>query len=310
MKTKTILAITLFSLCLFVLFSSTLFASEHKLIVLHTNDIHGRIETQLEAGQLGMPLIGALVKEYRAEYSYVLVLDAGDTLHGRPITDRLAGESAVLAMNLVGYDYMVPGNHDFNYGYERLLELEAEFMEFSLLAANVFQDGVPLFAPYAIKDFGPFKVGIIGVTTESTPTSTHPKNVEGIEFSSIALTIAPIVELLRNVYEVDLVIGLGHIGHSVTTALVQSIPGIDLFVDGHSHSRLPEGEVHNGTLIVQAHEYGRYLGKVEVILGSAKPSMTASLIPAANAAHLEPIEAIEEMLAEARIEVRRRLLGN
>ncbi len=132
-----------------LLLTSVVFATNVDLLILHTNDIHGRIE--IGDGMLGMPYLRALVEYYREQYENVIVMDAGDTIHGRPITDRLEGESAVISMNLVGYDFMVPGNHDFNYGYDRLLELE-EMMEFHLVAANVFKDGELLFDPYVVKE--------------------------------------------------------------------------------------------------------------------------------------------------------------
>ena len=119
------------------------------LVILHTNDMHARIEPNVDNEILGMPYIAALVRHYRAMYPHVLVIDAGDTLHGRPISDRLHGESTVKAMNLAGYDFMVPGNHDFNFGYDRLLELQ-EMMDFTLLGANVYKDGERLFRDYAV----------------------------------------------------------------------------------------------------------------------------------------------------------------
>lgn len=105
-----------------------------KLVVLHTNDSHGRIKE--DGTSMGMSAVKYLADVYEAAGASVLILDAGDTLHGLPIVTATSVESVVDVMNRVGYDYMAPGNHDFNYGYEHLLALEDE-MEFPLLAANV-----------------------------------------------------------------------------------------------------------------------------------------------------------------------------
>lgn len=283
-------------------------ASSAKIVILHTNDIHGRIESKIEEGLLGFPYISSLIQYYRAQYEHVLVLDAGDTLHGQPIATALEGESAVVAMNAAGYDVMVAGNHDFNFGYERLLELERDYVEFTLLSANVYKDNEPILTPYIVKTFGDYTVGIFGLTTDSI--STHPDNVVGLEFRSAAVTARRYVTILRETYNVDLVIALSHIGLHVSERIAAQVDGIDLFVDGHSHSRLPQGRWVGETLIVQAHEYGRYLGKVAIDMSGDRPAMQATLVSAEIAAELvEPDETIVELLQEFRAELRRRILG-
>lgn len=281
------------------------------LVILHTNDMHARIEPNVDNEILGMPYIAALVRHYRAMYPHVLVIDAGDTLHGRPISDRLHGESTVKAMNLAGYDFMVPGNHDFNFGYERLLELQ-EMMDFTLLGANVYKDGERLFRDYAVVEAAGKKIGIFGLATPDTSTTTHPDNIRGIEFRDLAETAAYYVDFLRNQLGVDMVIAVGHVGYGrnySSTDIAAAVPGIDLFIDGHSHTLLPEGEVHHGTLFVQAHEHAHYVGKVLVDLSGDVPVMEASLIPASEGFQLEPVAEIQQLLEEARAEVMRRLLG-
>jgi len=298
----------------------------HELVVLHTNDLHGRIE--IDEGRLGMPYIAALIDHFRAEYEHVLVMDAGDTIHGRPITDQLEGESTAVSMSVAGYDVMVPGNHDFNFGYDRLLELEEAYIEFDLVAVNVFKDEELLFDPYVIKEAGDYTIGIFGLATPDAYVTTHPRNIEGIDFGEgidpdmdrnekidAALDYAVqaaqrYADVLRNEYEVDLVVALGHIGISVSRRIAEEVEGIDLFVDGHSHTRLPEGEWVHDTLIVQAHEYGNYMGKVVIDLSGERPVMEARLISAEEAKEIvEPDETLVELLEEFRAEVIRRLLG-
>lgn len=283
-------------------------ANSIDLVILHTNDIHGHIESKIDEGLLGLPYISSLVQYYRAQYEHVLVLDAGDTLHGQPIATALEGESAVVAMNAAGYDVMVAGNHDFNFGYQRLLELERDYMEFTLLSGNVYKAGEPLLTPYIVKEIGDYTVGIFGLTTDSV--STHPDNVVGLEFRSSTVAAQRYVTILRETYNVDFVIALTHIGLHVSERIAAQVNGIDLFVDGHSHSLLPQGQWVGETLIVQAHEYGRYLGKVVIDMSGERPAMQATLISAEAAAELvEPDEAIVEMLQEFRAELRRRILG-
>ncbi len=278
------------------------------LIILHTNDIHGRIEA--DEGMLGMAGISSLISVHREDYEHVLVLDAGDTIHGRPITNLLQGESTVLAMNKAGYDVMVPGNHDFNFGYERLLELE-KMMEFDLVAANVEKEGELLFDPYVIKNLGEYRVGIIGLATPATVTSTHPKNVAGLEFTDMIASAENYVNLLEE-QNVDMIIVLAHVGMAgnyPSTEVAEQVEGIHLFVDGHSHDKLSEGLWHSDTLFVQAYEYGRYLGRVRVNFEDAAPRMAADLIPA-DIEGLTLDENLEKMMEEWRTEARNIMLGN
>lgn len=281
------------------------------LVILHTNDMHARIEPKTDDEILGMPYIAAIVRHYRSLYPNVLVVDAGDTFHGRPISDRLYGESTAKAMNLAGYDFMVPGNHDFNFGYERLLELR-DMLDFTMLGANVYKDGERLFQDYAVVEVAGKTVGIFGLATPDTYTTTHPDNIRGVEFRDMAETAAYYVDFLRNELGVDMVIALGHVGFGrnySSTDIAAAVPGIDLFIDGHSHTLLPEGEVHHGTLFVQAYEHAHYVGKVLVDLSGDVPVMEASLIPASEGFALEPVAEIEQLLEESRAEVMRRLLG-
>ncbi len=297
-------------ICITVVMAGPLAAQD--LVILHTNDIHGRIETDLETSEprLGMPLIAAIIEDYRDRYDNVLVLDAGDTIHGRPITNRLEGRSTVETMNVAGYDLMVPGNHDFNFGYERLLELEDK-MEFDLIAANVYKDGELLFKPYVIKEAGDFRVGFFGLATPDTYSTTHPNNIVGIEFGDMVEAAETYVGVLRD-EGVDLIVALGHVGFGrnyPSTAVVEQVEGIDLFVDGHSHDRLPQGERHHGTLFVQAYEYSKDIGVVYIDLQGDEPEFDARLISAADAGEIPPHEDIHAMLKEFREEVRALMLG-
>ncbi len=301
------LRVVVLGLALLVAAATAVWGEPVDLLILHTNDIHGRIE--IDEGLLGMPYISSLIQYYRGQYENVLVLDAGDTIHGRPITDRLDGESAVLAMNLAGYDVMVAGNHDFNFGYQQLVELEEEMMEFQLLSANVYKGDGPLLTPYVVKEVGDYTIGIFGLTTDSV--STHPDNVVGLEFRSAMDAARTYTALLRDEYNVDLVIALSHVGVHVSEPIAAQVEGIDLIVDGHSHTLLREGRWVGETLIVQAQEYSKYMGKVEINMSGERLVMEASLISAAAARELvDPDPDMIELLEEARDEIIRRMFGD
>ena len=270
----------------------------NELIILHTNDIHGRIEE--DNNRIGMAKTASLIEEYRNFYDNVLVLDAGDTIHGMTIVNELEGLSAVETMNIAGYDIMVPGNHDFNFGYQRLLELE-EMMEFELISANIYKDGELLFKPYTIKEFNDFTVGVFGLTTPYTEKAANPRYVRGLEFTNMAQEAKKYVDIL-NEKNVDIIIALGHVGLDgdyPSTDVLDEVNGIDIFVDGHSHHRLPEGKFYNETMIVQAYEYLKYIGKVDVNFSDDKKSIIPSLISADEAKEYPKNSEIEELLEQA-----------
>lgn len=290
-----------------------------KLVILHTNDMHGRIEINPDDGIMGMPYVSSIAKDFRENYDNVLVLDAGDTIHGRPVTDRLDGSSAIDTMNVIGYDVMTAGNHDFNFGYERLIELEG-MMNAELVTANVEKDGELLFEPYTVKEVAGRQIGILGMATPATRYTTHPDNIEGLDITSMREATEQYVEEMRSEYDLDLLIVLGHVGYGannpddeefiVTDELVKNVDGIDLFVDGHSHTRIPEGDWHNDTLVVQAYEYLKKLGVVEIDFSNGQPDFKAHLISAEDAiANYEPDPELEEIISDARDKAREALLG-
>ena len=264
------------------------------LYIGHTNDVHGRIMPG-EDGSMGYAKLDTLVKMARSYTDDILLLDGGDTLHGTNLANMFEGQSVLEIMDMIGYDAMVPGNHDFNYGAARLEEA-AEWAEenssMRILSANITDaSGALVFQPYQLYDFNGFQVCVIGLTTPDTKTKSHPKNTEGLEFMS-----DEVVESAQAAIDIadaisDFVIVLGHIGvvpdgeSGITSELIcQSLDGIDLFIDAHSHTVMDGGEMVNGTLIVSTGQYLNNLGIVEVNVaadGSAE-SCNAFLLPASE----------------------------
>lgn len=279
--------------------------AEKKLVIIHTNDTHSRVAESDNDG-MGFAKIAAYVEQYKAQNPNTLVLDAGDTFHGQTISTLVRGESIVRIMNSIGYDAMTPGNHDFNYGYERLMEL-GEMAEFPLLSANIKKaDGTRLLTPYIIKEIDGVKVGIFGLSTPETTYKTHPKNVEGLTFANPVDEAKAIVEELNG--KADVIVAIAHLGldeASIDTSskVAAGVPGIDVIVDGHSHTVLEEGKLEGNTLIVSTGEYDKNLGIVELTIKEGKVSdKKASLIAKADAANItedpEVVKIINDVIAD------------
>lgn len=275
------------------------------ITIVHTNDTHARVEEGKYAG-MGFAKISTKIKEIKKNNKNVLVLDAGDTFHGQTIAQLVKGESIVKIMNTIGYDAMVPGNHDFNYGQERLLEL-SNMTNFPIISANIFKDdGTRLLKPYIIKDFNGVKVGIFGLTTPETSYKTHPDNVKGLNFKNPVDVAREIVDELNG--KADIIIALTHLGldedsEFTSENLAKKVEGIDLIVDGHSHTDLQEGKLVGNTLIVQAGEYDKNLGIVDLIFEDGKVTeMKAKLFTKNEATNIEEDEEILNIISEIKAE--------
>ena len=269
-----------------------------EIVLLHTNDTHGRVAGN-DTDIIGIDRIAAIHKSIPNS----LLLDAGDALHGLPIATLLRGADIVALMNEAGYDAMAVGNHEFNYGWARLQELRG-LADFPLLASNIKKDGAPLLDDTAILAVAGVKVGLFGLSTEGTAHSTMPANVVGVTFEDAAETAKAKVADLRG-KGAHVVVAICHMGcvecegGTLTPELAQEVPGIDVIIDGHSHTELPEGMIENGVLIAQAGEYEHNLGKVTIALEDGKiTSKTASLIGFEEAAETEPDEAVATKLAD------------
>ena len=233
------------------------------ITIVHTNDTHGRILTDESAGVLGWEKIATVIEQTRRTNPHTLVLDAGDAWHGTNEAAFFSGASVVGAMNSAGVDVMTPGNHDFNYGQDHLLELNRR-AAFDLVSANVkLDDDTTLLTPYAIRELAGLKVAVLGLSTPDTPVMTHPRNVAGLTFADPIETAKTVVAELAP--QVDLIVALTHLGYDVDKQLAEAVPEIDFIIGGHSHTELLEAEKVNDTYIAQSGEWGKNVGRQNLI---------------------------------------------
>lgn len=268
-----------------------------KIAIVHTNDTHARIKDNISFAK-----IPTIVQNLKDEGKEVLLLDAGDTLHGLPIATVSEGESIIEVMNAVGYDAMVPGNHDFNYGYDKLKDLK-ENANFNMIASNVVKkDGIKDFEEYIIREINGVKVGIFGLATPETKYKSHPDNTKGIEFTDPVETAKEMVTQLKN-EGADIIIALSHLGmddetaeNERSTTVAQKVDGIDVIIDGHSHTTLPKGKVINGTLIAQTGEHNKNIGVVDITIKDEKIKKVAKLITSEEAESFEEDENVKAII--------------
>lgn len=286
-------------------------------VIIHTNDVHGRILEDTRSGVIGDAKAAAVIEEERAKVENTIVVDAGDAFQGLPISNSTKGEDRANIMNEVGYDAMAVGNHEFDFGMEQAIKYK-ETLNFPLLSANTYVDGARVFEASTIVDKTPTVVGdefvVIGVTTPETATKTHPKNVEGVTFAD------PITEVNKVIDEVEAraladnrvynnYIILAHLGVDTTTpvewrgsTLAQALSENSklagkrvIVIDGHSHT--VESTTYGNN--VTYNQTGSYLNNIgKVTLKSNQLLAEAGLISAADAKSVAPNAKIEALVAE------------
>ncbi|MDU2732502.1 MAG: bifunctional UDP-sugar hydrolase/5'-nucleotidase UshA [Mixta calida] len=268
----------------------------YKFTVLHTNDHHGRFWHNAQ-GEYGLAaqktLVDSIRYDVQAHGGGVLILSGGDINTGVPESDLQDAEPDFRGMNLVGYDAMAIGNHEFDNPLS-VLRQQQKWAKFPLLSANIYQksSGKRLFQPYALFNRMGLKIAVIGLTTDDTAKIGNPEYLTDIEFRPPAAEAKKVVEALRADEKPDVIIAATHMGHYDNGNHGSNAPGdvemaralppgyVDLIVGGHSQDPVCMAKENvkqvdyvpgspcvpdrqNGTWIVQAHEWGKYVGRAD-----------------------------------------------
>jgi len=237
------------------------------IIILYTNDEHGWIEkSDYTNGAANMMGLWIENEGYDGDDRY-LILSGGDNWTGPAISTWFEGESTVDVMNAMEYDASTIGNHEFDFKVEGLYE-RIEQANFPYVSANIREKAsveIPDFAmPYVIKDIDGIMVGIIGLTTTTTPYSTFPDNVADYDFIDYATALEYIIPKVKE-DGAELLIVTGHICYSEIVALVPTLAdlGISVISGGHCHNDLV-GEIINGVAVIKSSAYMQSYAKVEI----------------------------------------------
>jgi 2',3'-cyclic-nucleotide 2'-phosphodiesterase (5'-nucleotidase family) len=264
------------------------------LTLLHTSDLHGRVHphdalADRDLGE-GLARVAAVVRAVRAEGNPTLLLDSGDTIEGAPtqalvFAGRIGDGSdpIVSAMNLVGYDAMAIGNHEFDFGLERL-EKSRRQARFPWLSANTTRaDGSPAFPPYLVLVVGQVRVGILGLVTPHVANWESPALLGGLQFGDAVAAARRYVPVLRGKEHCDLVVVLTHQGferdpgtgrergdhgENQAYALATQVPGIDFVLAGHAHAVIAPRRLGK-TWVSEPGRWGNTLTRYDVTLERA-----------------------------------------
>ena len=235
-------------------------AATGDIVILYTNDMHCAI-----SGNIGLDGVSGLKKHFIANGDAVVLVDAGDAIQGEPVGTLSKGESVVELMNAAGYDFAVPGNHEFDYGMENFLNLAEIVAEFAYLSCN-FTDlaaGASVLDAYSIVELAGKQVAFVGISTPKTVTSATPtyfQNAEGeyiygfrqdLTGDDLYAAVQQAVDSAR-AEGAQIVIAIAHLGIAyeectpwTSSEVILATTGIDAVLDGHSHSTLPGEYVKN-----------------------------------------------------------------
>ncbi|EAB8594769.1 bifunctional UDP-sugar hydrolase/5'-nucleotidase [Salmonella enterica subsp. enterica serovar Enteritidis] len=268
----------------------------YKITILHTNDHHGHF-WRSEYGEYGLAaqktLVDSIRKEVAQEGGSVLLLSGGDINTGGPESDLQDAEPDFRGMNLIGYDAMAVGNHEFDNPLTVLRQQE-KWAKFPFLSANIYQKstGERLFKPWAIFTRQDIKIAVIGLTTDDTAKIGNPEYFTDIEFRKPAEEAKVVIQELNMNEKPDVIIATTHMGHYDNgdhgsnapgdVEMARSLPAgsLAMIVGGHSQDPVCMAsenkkqvnyvpgtpcapDKQNGIWIVQAHEWGKYVGRAD-----------------------------------------------
>lgn len=273
----------------FCLFLSAAAVAQSTLTILHTNDTHSALfpfGPQDSLGGIGRA--STLIKSLKGQGRDVLVLNAGDVFVGSFEFNKYLGYPELAIMQGL-YDAMALGNHELDLGPDALAgvlsgQLAGDApITLPILCANIDLSGRPalknFIKPYMIKTVGGLKVGLIGVVT--TEKQNYSDEVAGMLLDPYAAA-GEAAAILKGEKGCDLVICLSHLGLLSDEMGLAQVPGIDIIVGGHSHTALTEPILENGKIIVQAGEFGKYLGELKVRVKNGKVSLQKYTLYAIN----------------------------
>ena len=235
--------------------------------IVHTNDIHARVEEDDYNQVIGMDRLSGIAQTFTEGADGSLMLDSGDTFHGQPIATLVKGESVAKLMKACGYDAMTTGNHDWSYGKERLKELGG-IANVKILSGNIKNvDGTSFFDTDELikeitKNGKTLKIGVFGVSDPEMKNKTTPSNVEGLDFQD-AVAYAKREAATFKAEGCDVVIALSHTLDPKNVAA--QVDGVDLWLCGHEHIELSESVTTPDGSKTYVSESGHYLNSVGLI---------------------------------------------
>ncbi|MBM4122404.1 MAG: hypothetical protein FJ249_07425 [Nitrospira sp.] len=268
--------------------------AQQTLTILHTSEHHGQalpIERRGEPRVAGMAGRATLINSIKKESEAVLLVDSGDLLIGTPLSSFFRGEPDIKAMNLMGYQAMAAGNHEFDFGLDHARRLK-QLAQFPMLCSNLTSQLADLpCQPSTIISTGGLSIGLISLLGHKNFPDTFNRQVAKIvEFHDPIETARSLAQKLKTSQGVDLLVAITHQETDEDLLLLAQVPEIDVIVGGHTEgfdglrtaaAPAPIEELANpGPLFVKTHRLGRTLGRLDLVISKQAGTGRAQVVRA------------------------------
>lgn len=302
-------------------------AEEAEIRIISTNDIHSYLrpvfyryldefrpwgpqsregeyvkKAEYEGRIGGMAHVATVIKRLRAEKpGESLLIDGGDTWHGAGISVFDKGVSVVKVMNAIGYELMTPGNWEFFYPKDHLLDL-VEQADFPVIAYNVTDRewNEPVFERYVIKGVGKLKVAIVGLTYPWTAlTSSIAGAAQWWNFGIREEEARDLIDEIRGEHQPDLIVVVSHGGYGLDQKFARRVDGVDVLVSGHTHDEIYDPVVWNDTIVYQGGAHGKFVSRLDVRVKDRKVVSYSYELLKVRQSGVEPDPEIARLIDEA-----------
>ncbi|MEW9699668.1 bifunctional UDP-sugar hydrolase/5'-nucleotidase [Paenibacillus sp. SI8] len=276
-----VVAVSVFYIVKYMNFNDVLLSVgyyDKKISVINTGDVHGHLVYDEANGgyytldeisvEMGMPLVKGIADGIRKKNPDSLFLDSGDMFHGTNEANVNEAEGIVEAANLMGYDAMVLGNHDLDFGFDRSQEIKKQ-LKYPILTANVYKDGKPAFEQYKIVTVGGKKIGLFGLTVPEALSNMNVLDPNGVTFEDQEPAARRTIAKLKE-QGVDAIILISHLGDDLDKELVKKVDGIDFVLSGHHHWLYKKAEKVNHTYIAEPGSYTTHVGLADLYFKNGK----------------------------------------
>ncbi len=242
-------------------------AEVEQFSIVHLNDLHARLLPD-ERGMGGFAHVAAAIQRERESGGKVIVLHAGDMVQGSPVSTIFKGTPVFEVANRLGIDALCLGNHEFDYGWHRILDFQ-RVSDAPILCANVRNArGETLVPPAKVLTAGKLDIAVIGALTQRLRSLIKPDQAGPWRTEALVPSLSPVVSEMHR--RADVVVVLGHLFDDEDELVLRELEDVDILVSGHDHGGRDEELLVDGRIGVKLRPYGREIGRLDVWFDSER----------------------------------------